>query len=55
MYSNEVNLSGSNVMGVLYLTKKYMMPSLAEKCKEYLQKNMDPSNVFSILPAAQKY
>ena len=55
MYSNEVNLSGSNVMGVLYLTEKYMMPSLAEKFKEYLQKNMDPSNVFSILPVAQKY
>ena len=23
MYSDEVNLSGSNVMGVLYLAKKY--------------------------------
>ena len=55
MYSDEVNLSGSNVMGVLYLAKKYMMPSLAERCKEYLQKNIDPSNVFSILPFAQKY
>ena len=55
MYSDEVNLSGSNVMGVLYLAKKYMVPSLAEKCTEYLQKNLDPSNVFSILPSAQKY
>ena len=49
MYSDEVNLSGSNVMGVLYLAKKYMMPSLAE------EKNIDPSTVFSILPSAQKY
>ena len=55
MYSDEVNLSGSNVMGVLYLAKKYMVPSLAAKCTEYLQKNLDPSNVFSILPSAQKY
>ena len=55
MYSDEVNLSGSNVMGVLYLAKKYMVPSLAEKCSEYLQKNLDPSNVFSILPSAQRY
>lgn len=55
MYSDEVNLSGSNVMGVLYLAKKYMLPSLVEKCMEYLQENMDPSNVFSILPSAQKY
>ena len=55
MYSDEVNLSGSNVMGVLYLAKKYMLPSLAEKCTGYLQDKLDPSNVFSILPAAQRY
>ena len=55
MYSDEVNLSGSNVMGVLYLAKKYMVPSLADKCTEYLQNNLDPSNVFSILPTAEKY
>ena len=55
IYSDEVNLSGSNAMGVLYLAKKYMVPSLAEKCTEYLQENLDPSNVFSILPSAQKY
>jgi len=55
MYSDQVNLSGSNVMGVLYLAKKYMVPSLADKCTEYLQDNLDPSNVFSILPSAQKY
>ena len=55
MYSDEVNLSGSNVMGVLYLAKKYMVPSLADKCTKYLEDNLDPSNVFSILPSAQKY
>ena len=55
IYSDEVNLNGSNVMGVLYLAKKYMVPSLADKCTGYLQDNLDPSNVFSILPSAQKY
>ena len=55
MYSDEVNLSGSNVMRVLYLAKKYMVPSLADKCTEYLQENLDPSNVFNILPSAEKY
>ena len=55
MYSDEVNLSGNNVMAVLYLAKKYMVPSLADKCMKYLQENLDPSNVFSILPSAQKY
>ena len=55
MYSDEVILNGSNVMGVLYLAKKYMVPSLAEKCTKYLNDNLDPSNVFSILPSSQKY
>ena len=41
-------------MGVLYLAKKYIVPSLADKCAEFLQENLDPSNVFSILPFAQK-
>ena len=55
MYSDEVDLNGSHVMGVLYLAKKYMVPSLIEKCTEYLQKNLNPSNVFSILSTAEKY
>ena len=55
MYSDKVILSGSNVMGVLYLAKKYTVPSLADKCTKYLQDNLHPSNVFSILPSAQKY
>ena len=55
MYSDEVNLSGSNVMGVLYLAKKYIVPSLTDKCTEYLKEKLDRSNVFSILPSSQKY
>ena len=55
MYSDEVILSGSNVMGVLYLAKKYMVPLLADKCTKFLQDILDPSNVFSILPSVQKY
>ena len=55
LYSNEVNLSGSNVMQVLYLANKYMVPSLDEKCTEYLRNNLKASNVFSILPHAQRF
>jgi len=55
LYSDKVNLSGSNVMQVLYLANKYMMPSLAEKCAEYLGRNLKASNVFCILPQAQKF
>ena len=55
MYTDEANLSGSNVMQVMYLANKYMVPSLAEKCTEYLQENLKASNVFCILPHAQKF
>jgi len=55
MYTDEANLSGSNVMQVLYLAKKYMVPSLAEKCTAYLRDNLKVSNVFCILPHAQKF
>ncbi|KAL9968017.1 hypothetical protein ACROYT_G026342 [Oculina patagonica] len=55
MYSDKANLSGSNVMQVLYLANKYMVPSLAAKCTEYLRDNLQPSNVFCILLHAQKF
>ena len=55
LYSDEVNLSGSNVMQVLYLAKKYLVPSLADKCTEYLREHLEASNVFSVLPQAQKF
>ena len=55
LYSDEVNLTGSNVMHVLYLAKKYMLPSLADKCGAYLQENLEASNVFAILPHAKKF
>ena len=55
VYSDEVNLNADNVMQVLYLAKKYMLPSLADKCKTFLVENLDASNVFHVLPAAQKY
>ena len=55
VYSDEVNLNADNVMQVLYLAKKYMLPSLAGKCFEFLRENLDASNVFHVLPNVQKY
>ena len=55
LYCDKVNLSGSNVMQLLYLANKYMMPSLTEKCAKYLRRNLKASNVFCILPCAQKF
>ena len=42
-------------MQVLYLAKKYLVPSLADNCTEYLQEHLAASNVFSVLPQAQKF
>ena len=55
MYTDKANLTGSNVMQVMYLANKYMVPSLAEKCTRYLRENLKASNVFCILPHALKF
>lgn len=52
LYSDEAHLTGTNVLQVLYLANKYIVPSLVEKCTEYLQNNLDANNVFCILPHA---
>lgn len=55
LYSDEVKLSGTNVLQVLYLANKYMVPSLANKCTDYLQNSLDATNVFCVLPHAQTF
>ena len=55
MYSDEANLNPGNVMQLMYLAKKYILPSLADKCTAYLQENLDAASVFHVLPDAQKY
>ena len=54
LYSDEVNLNGSNVMKVLCLAKKYIVPSLVDKCIRYLRDVLSSFNVFDILPTAEK-
>ena len=55
IYSDEANLAPNNVMQLMYLVKKYMLPSLADKCSAYLKENLSGPNVFTVLPDAQKY
>ena len=55
VYSEEVKLNESNVMQVLYVAKKYILPSLADECIDFLLRNVDPTNVFCILTHAQRY
>ena len=55
IYSDKAKLNADNVMQLLYLSKKYMLPTLAEKCSAFLKENLNALNVFHILPDAQKY
>ncbi|XP_078379156.1 BTB/POZ domain-containing protein 6-like isoform X2 [Oculina patagonica] len=55
IYTDEVCLNGNNVMQVLYLAEKYMIPCLTDKCAEYLGKNLDFSNVLCVLKHAQQF
>ena len=55
LYSEEVKLNESNVMQALHVTKKYILPSLADECIDFLLRNVDPANVFPLLSHAQQY
>ena len=55
IYTDEVYLTENNVMQVLYVAEKYLMPCLVSECVEFLKKNLDPSNVFCVLKHAQLF
>lgn len=55
IYCDQVNLNADNVLQVLYLANKYMLPSLVEKCTDFLIERVDASNVFEILSVAYIY
>ena len=55
IYTDEVHLNGNNVLEVLYLAEKYLIPSLASECTDYLGRNLDFSNLFCVLHHAQRY
>ncbi|KXJ11996.1 BTB/POZ domain-containing protein 1 [Exaiptasia diaphana] len=53
-HCEEANITGRKVMELLYLAKKYMMPFLEKKCKEYLETEVGPEDVFIVLPQVRK-
>ena len=50
IYCDEIKLTGNCVMQVLYLAKKYMIPSLTAKCRSFLEVNLNAQNVSDVLP-----
>ena len=54
-YSGKAKLNKNNVMQVLYVAKKYILPSLGDECVRFLQDNLNTENVLCVLSHAQQY
>ena len=55
LYTDECNLTTDNVISVMYLSKKYIVPSLTEKCVNNLKSSIKAENVMSILEQATHF
>ena len=55
LYTDDCKFTAENAIGVLYLAKKYLISSLAEKCCEILEANIRPENGFVVLEQAIKF
>ena len=55
LYTDECNLTTNNAVFVLYLAKKYIVPSLAQKCFEYFDANFAAKNVIVLLQQAIQF
>ena len=55
LYTDDCKLTAENAIRVLYLAKKYLISSLAEKCCETLEASIKPGNVFVVLEQAIQF
>ena len=55
LYTDDCKITAENAFGVMYLAKKYLVWSLAEKCCKVLEASIKPNNVFSVLEQAVKF
>ena len=54
LYTDDCEITVENAIGVLYLAKKYLINSLAEKCCNALEASIKP-DVFAVLEQAIKF
>ena len=52
LYTDDCKITAEDAKGALYLAKKYLISSLAEKCCEILEASIKPENVFAVLEQA---
>ena len=55
LYTDECNLTADNAMFIWYSAKKYIVPSLAQRCTEFLESNLVVENVVTILQQAIQF
>ena len=55
LYTDECNLSTDNAVFVLYLAKKYIVLSLAQKCIEFLEANLGVENAITVVQQAIQF
>ena len=55
LYTDDCKISAENAIGVMYLAKKYLISSLAEKCFSVLEASINPGNVFTVLEQAMPF
>ena len=53
LYTDDCEITAENAIGVMYLAKKYLIPSLTEKCVSKV--NINPRNVFQVLEQAIQF
>ena len=52
IYTEKADLTGDNVLSLLYAARKYEVTSLLQKCRTFLERNIEPVNVCDILKHA---
>ena len=55
LYTDDCKITAENAIRVLYLAKKYLISSLAEKCCEILETSIKPENVFAVVKQAIQF
>ena len=55
LYTDECNLTADNTMFMLYLAKKYIVTSLADRCVEFLMDILAVENAFVLLEQAIEF
>ena len=55
LYTDEVLIGPDTVMSTLYAAKKYTVPTLEEKCVDFLKRNLGPDNAFTLLSQARLF